>query len=244
MPGQNLELSIEVPLEKIARGGEETIRVKRPSSCTACHGSGALAGTAPRTCDACHGSGQHVSSRSDGGMMVQQITVCSTCQGRGQVIDKPCIQCNGSGSVERDDAIEVKIPVGLEEGTILRIPGRGLASRDAGGPPGDLFVTVYSAPDPRFERHGADLWYTTRVQLLDAVLGTSLEVPTLEGHATVKVPPGTQPDSVLRLRGKGLPRFRGSGHGGLFIRLQVAVPTQLSAEEQTLYEQLRALTRK
>lgn len=244
VPGRNLELTLEVTLEKIARGGEETLHVKHPGACTACHGSGARAGTAPRSCDTCHGSGQHVSTRVERGMTVRQITVCGACNGRGNVIDQPCGECHGSGVVERDETIAVKIPAGLEEGTMLRIPGRGLPGRDPGAPAGDLFVTVYSAPDPRFERRGADLWHSATIPLHDAVLGNSLEVPTLEGHAAVKVPPGTQPDSVLRLRGKGLPRFGGGGRGGLFVRLQVAVPTELSTEERKLYEQLRLLARK
>lgn len=243
MRGENLEVSIEVPLEKIAQGGEEAVHVTRPVTCTACRGSGALAGTAPRSCSACNGTGQHVTRGREANVIVQRITVCSACRGRGSVIDKPCTECGGSGSVLRDQVIEVKIPIGVEEGMVLRVPGRGLPSEQAGGAAGDLFVAVYSAPDPRFERNRADLWHNVAVPVADAVLGTSLEVPMLEGRATVKIPPGTQAGTVFRLAGKGLPRFDG-GHGALLIRLQVLIPEHVSAEERKLYERLQALSRK
>jgi molecular chaperone DnaJ len=242
--GEDLETTIEVSLEKIARGGQEPVHTTRSVTCSACHGTGAAAGTAPRNCDACHGSGQHVSSRKDGAVAVQYVTACSACHGAGTIIDKPCSECRGGGKVERVETLEVKIPIGAEEGTVLRIAGRGLPSRDTNGTPGDLLVTLYTIPDPRFERHGADLWHTARLQLPDAVLGTTLDVPILDGSASVKVPQGAQPDSVLRLSGKGLPRFGGRGHGSLFVRLQVQVPEQLSAEERNLYERLRTLARK
>lgn len=241
--GENLEVSIEVPLEKVAHGGEESVHVKRPVICTACRGSGAMAGTAARSCTACKGSGQHVIRRREANVMVQQITVCSACRGRGSIIDRPCTDCGGTGSIQRDEVIELKIPVGIEEGMVLRIPGRGLPSEQAGGAAGDLFVAVYTAPDPRFERRGADLWNNAVVPVADAVLGTSLEVPTLEGHATVKIPPGAQSGTMFRLRGKGLPHFDG-GRGELFVRMQVVLPEHLTAEERRLYEQLRAVGRK
>jgi len=242
--GEDLEATIEVLLEKIARGGEETVHTARLTTCAACKGTGAATGTTPRNCDACHGSGQHISRRQDGAMMVQYVTACSACHGAGTIIEKPCAECSGRGKVERDETLEVRIPIGAEEGMVLRIPGRGLPSRDASGTPGDLLVTLYTAPDLRFERHGADLWHTATLGVPDAVLGTNLDVPTLNGSANVTVPPGTQPDSVLRLRGKGLPRFGGRGHGSLLVRLTVQVPEQLSAEERKRYERLRALARK
>jgi molecular chaperone DnaJ len=176
-------------------------------------------------------------------MMVQYITPCSACHGAGTIIEKPCSECSGRGKVERVETLEVKIPAGAEEGMVLRIPGRGMPSRDASGTAGDLLVTLYTTPDPRFERHGVDLWHSAKLPVPDAVLGTSLDVPTLDGRASLKVPQGTQPDSVLRLRGKGLPGFGGRGHGSLLVRLTVQVPEHLSAEERKLYERLRSLAR-
>ena len=143
--------------------------------------------------------------------------------------------------MEKEEALKVQIPAGIEEGTALRIRGHGMPGETASAPPGDLFVTVRSAPDARFERVGADLWRRETLEVVDAVLGTRLQVPTLTGEVEVRVPSGTQPDEVLRLRGKGLPRFEESGRGDLNLRIEVQIPEQLSAEERSLYEQLRAL---
>jgi len=126
----------------------------------------------------------------------------------------------------------------------LRIPGYGHPSREAGGTPGDLYVVVRSAPDPRFERRGVHLWHTETIEVADAVLGTKLEIPTLDGHATVSIPPGTQPGTVLRLCGKGLPEFRGKKRGDLYLSVQVHVPQKLTSEERKLYERLRTLGKK
>ncbi len=240
-PGANLEIEVEVTLEKIAKGGEETVRLRHPAACQACNGSGAAAGTAPRQCETCHGSGQRSTTRQEGGITFAQITGCAACGGRGSIIDEPCAQCAGSGRVEREESLEVKIPAGAEEGMALRIPGRGMPSAEPGGASGDLFVVIRTALDPRFERRGADLWHNAAIQIADAVLGTTLDVPTLDGPASVKVPAGTQPGSVLRLRDKGLPRFGGGGHGALYVSLQVVVPKRLSPEERKLYQRLRAV---
>jgi molecular chaperone DnaJ len=241
--GTDLEVEIEVPLARVVTGGEEAVQLRHPMVCSACQGSGAKAGTAPRRCEACQGSGQHVTSRRDSGITFQQITTCPTCHGRGHIIDTPCPECHGGGEVARHETLAVTIPVGVEEGMALRIPGRGMPSRETGGTPGDLFVVVRSAPDQRFERRGADLWRDETVPAVEAILGTELEVPTLESPTTVTVPPGTQPDTVLRLRGKGLPAFGGGRRGDLYVCLHVHIPDRLSAAERELYEQLRALNR-
>ena len=242
--GENLEVTLEVPIERVASGGDETVRVSRLDTCQACRGSGAKAGTSPRQCSACRGTGQHMVSRREANVMFQSITTCQACGGRGQMVDQPCADCGGRGAVEREEALAVKIPVGIEEGMALRVPGRGLPSGGPGANSGDLFVVVRTAPDPRFERDGADLWRTDTISISDAVLGASLDVPALDGNATVTVPPGTQPDAVLRLRGKGLPEFGGKRRGDLYVRLRVQIPSRLTAEERKLYEQLRALGKK
>jgi molecular chaperone DnaJ len=175
---------------------------------------------------------------------VQQITTCVACHGRGNIIENPCPDCSARGEVAREEALTVKIPVGVEEGMALRIPGRGLPDREPGAAPGDLFVVVRSATDPRFVRDGADLWRIESIEIADAVLGTSVTVPTLDGDATVKVPAGTQPGSVLCLKGKGLPHFGTRGRGNLYLRVQLHVPDRLTAEERKLYEHLRTLRKK
>jgi molecular chaperone DnaJ len=242
--GRDVEIHVVVPLEKVASGGTETVRIDHPITCPACHGSGAKAGTEPRRCADCQGSGRRVRREQKGGVSFQQITTCQTCRGRGTIIDAPCPECGATGQSLRAESLNVKIPVGIEEGMALRVPGRGLPGPEAGGPPGDLLVVVRSARDPRFERHGADLWRSQRVELVDAVLGTSLEVPTLAGEVSVKIPPGTQPDSVLRLGGKGLPEFGGERRGDLLLRVRVHVPEALSAHERQLFQRLRDLASK
>lgn len=238
--GDHLEAVIAVPLERVLTGGEETVHVTRPIPCAVCHGSGAPPDTPPRRCDACQGTGQRTTSRRDSGVMFQQITSCPTCHGRGSLIDKPCAACHGRGETERSEEIKVAIPVGVKEGMTLRLFGHGLPSHVANGAPGDLFVVVHTAPDARFERQGADLWRLETIPVVDAVLGTTLDVPTLDGHATVTIPPGTQPETVLRLHDKGLPEYGQSRRGSLYLRLHVHVPERLSAAERTLYERLRS----
>jgi molecular chaperone DnaJ len=245
--GQDLEVRLVIPLERINQGGDETVRFTRAVSCPTCSGSGAKPGSKPRSCESCGGSGQRVITRDQkqdkGSIHFQQISVCPDCQGRGIFIDHPCDECHGSGQIEKEESLKVHIPAGLEEATPLRIRGHGMPSTEAGGPPGDLYVVVSSAADSRFERVGADLWRRETLEIVDAVLGTRLKIPTLHGTVDVKVPPGTQPDEVLRLRGKGLQRFGGGGHGDLNLRMQIRIPEKLSAEEHELYQQLRSLGR-
>jgi molecular chaperone DnaJ len=243
--GQDLQVELVLPLETIARGGEETVRYARAVSCGRCHGNGAEPGTTPRACPVCAGSGRKVvtrgEQRGESAIRFQQITVCPDCGGRGTIIDKPCRQCRGEGRVTQEESLKVSIPPGADEGMALRIPTHGLPSPDPKGAPGDLYVIVTSAPDTRFARNGADLWRTEAIAIADAVLGTTLKVPTLDGSVEVTVPPGTQPGEVLRLRGKGLPQFGARGRGDLNLRIEVKIPERLTAEERTLFERLRAL---
>ncbi|HUJ87120.1 MAG TPA: J domain-containing protein [Burkholderiales bacterium] len=243
MRGADIRIDVTVPLETIASGGEQRVRYERLETCRACGGSGARAGTSPRACPACKGSGEQVSTRREQGMLIRQSRTCPECHGAGRVVDTPCPACGGRGSGAREESLAVTIPAGAEEDLVLRVPGKGYASDAAGGAPGDLHVVVHSAPDARFARDGADLWREERIDVADAVLGTELRVPTLEGPLTVKVPPGTQPDAQLRLRGKGLPRFGGRGRGDLYLRLAVALPERLGREERELWDKLRARRR-
>lgn len=245
--GADIEVGLVVPIERIHRGGEETVRYARLTECDACQGSGAAKGTKPKRCAACDGTGRRVLSRRERraettAVRVQTVTACPDCGGRGEIIEKPCQACAGRGRAERIEQLEVRIPPGAEEGMALRVASRGLAAAARGGAPGDLYVIVRSAPDPRFERRGADLWRTETLEVAEAVLGTKLRVPTLEGDAEVTVPPGTQPCEVLRLRGKGLAAFGGS-RGDLNVRIEVRIPERPSAEERSLYQRLLTLGR-
>jgi molecular chaperone DnaJ len=242
--GENLEVGLKVSLERVLRGGEERLSVRRRVACAPCQGSGAKAGTSPEACKACGGTGRHMTERKEGAVSVRQITVCSACLGRGTIIREVCPTCGGGGSVEREETLSLSIPVGVEDGMMLRVAGRGEPSRERGGAPGDLFVIVRTEEDPRFERVDGDLWRSETIAVADAVLGTTLEVPTLEGSVMVKVPPGTAADAVLRLRGKGLPAFGGGHRGDLNLRLRLHVPERISAEERKLWEELRDLARR
>jgi len=242
--GRDLEIAVRIPLERIVTGGEETVRLSRASECSACKGTGAKGGTARHACDMCGGTGQHVREEVKQGVSLKQIATCPGCRGRGYFTDELCPDCDGTGESTREEKLTVQVPVGAEEGMALRVPGYGMASAETGGAPGDLFVIVRTAPDPRFDRRGANLWRTERVELPDAVLGAELRLPSLDGDIDLEVPPGTQPDSILRLRSKGLPAFGGGRWGDYFVRIDVHIPEKLSAEEQRLYKRLRELSRK
>jgi molecular chaperone DnaJ len=155
--GGNLEVELEIPLDRVVTGGEETVHLARPQTCAACKGTGAKPGTSPRSCEACHGIGQHRQTEQRGDVAFTRVTTCANCRGAGKIIEEFCPECRGRGEIERDETLTVKIPVGVEDGMALRIPGHGLPGQAIGGTPGDLFVVVRSAPDSRFERRGADL---------------------------------------------------------------------------------------
>jgi molecular chaperone DnaJ len=245
-PGANIEVELSVALERVASGGEEKIRLGRPVACHACHGTGAEGGAAPKPCATCNGSGRiaHSSHQEKEHVLIRQISTCPACHGRGSVIEHPCTVCRGSGQEDQEESLTVKIPQGVEEGMALRIPGKGMPSAEAGGAVGDLFVVVRAKPDPRFERMGADLLRQESIALTDAVLGTTLDVPTLDGSASVTIPPGIQPGAVLRVKGKGLPEFGTSRRGELYLRIEIRIPEHLTQEERELYERLRALGEK
>ena len=243
--GRDIEVQVVVSLDAINNGSEESIRLGHPISCSNCNGTGAEPGSEPRKCEACAGSGQKVISRKEtkdkSSVMFQQIITCPECHGQGVFIDKPCKKCNGSGQIEKKESLKVKIPKGAEDGMALRIIGHGMPAPTADGIAGDLYVIVRTEYDKRFQRVGADLWRTENINVVDAILGTQIEVPTLDKSIKVKVPPGTQHEEILRLRGKGLPRFQSADRGDLKIRIQIDIPEKISDEERKLYEQLRQL---
>jgi molecular chaperone DnaJ len=239
--GESIQVALEVPLERILHGGDEIVRLTHRVTCTECHGSGAAPGTVPKTCEACGGTGQHTVTQQRKEISVHQVTPCAACGGRGHMIQRACPSCHGTGEVDRDEEFAVKIPPGIEEGMSLRIPGHGAPSPTRDGKPGDLLVVVHAAPDSRFVRRDDQLWSTQTVGVVDATLGTSLRIPTITGEVLLKVPPSTQPDTVLRVRGQGLPKFGGNGRGDLFVVVRVQIPEKLTSGQRKLFEQLRAL---
>jgi molecular chaperone DnaJ len=238
--GADVQVSLAIPLERVLTGGQETVVVRRDMVCEVCRGLGGTA-SGSKACSACRGSGQQMSAQQSGGVAVRHISTCSACKGRGVAIDKRCRTCSSRGVVEASYAIRVDVPAGIEEGAVLRIPGRGCSSDDPRGVPGDLVVAVHVLPDPRFARQGVDLYRVQVIGVPEAVLGTTVEVPTLDGIVTAVVPPGTQPGTALRFQRRGLPRVGGGPRGDLVLELRVVVPQGPSREEAELYARLRSL---
>ena len=242
--GDNVEIDCVIPLSRVATGGPEEIRLEHPVTCPACRGSGCEGGAQPETCPACTGAGRLITHRNQESVQIQHISVCSTCHGRGTIIRHPCQECHGRGEAKSEETLTVKIPKGVEEGMALRIPGKGIPGHTPESAAGDLYIVVHTRPDARFERSGADLLRQETISLIDAVLGKTLEVPTLENSVSVTIPPGTQPYSTLRIRGKGLPEFNSEHCGDLYLRIAVHIPEKLTNDERKLYENLRALGEK
>jgi molecular chaperone DnaJ len=238
--GQDVHLDLAISLEEVLTGGNREVTIRCPAPCPRCGGSGSGPGTVPRRCPGCGGIGQRAAASRHGPLMVRQVTTCPQCAGRGRVLARPCPACAASGRAIREEKVTIGIQPGIPEGATLRLAGRGMPSPVSGGPPGDVYVTVRTRADPRFTRDGADLRHDLHLQAPDAVLGITAAVPVLQGQARVRVPPGTQPGSVLRVGGKGLPRDGGHGRGSLKLTVILDIPRQLSARQRQLYEQLRA----
>jgi molecular chaperone DnaJ len=237
--GSDIRADLEVPLTAVDSGTEATVRVRRTEDCRSCAGSGSRPGAALSPCGACHGSGQRTLTGQQGKVFLRRSVTCEKCSGTGLVAREICPACSGRGHDQVQESITVKIPPGIEEGTVLRARGRGQPSSVPGGPAGDLQIVVHSAPHPDFVRRGPDLWGRQTIPVADAVLGTNLPAASLRDTVSVRIPAGTQPGAVLCLDGHGLPRFRGRGRGDLFLTIDVAVPTSITPQQRELYEQLR-----
>ena len=238
--GEDIHLDLVISLDEVLTGGNHAVTIRRPGPCPRCAGSGSRPGTAPRRCPGCGGTGQRAVASRHGPLLVRQVITCPECGGRGRVIEQPCLACAASGTAVREETVTIGIPPGIPEGAALRLAGRGLPGPVPGGPPGDAYVSIRTRADPRFTRAGADLWHDLHIQAPDAALGVTTAVPLLQRQARVRVPPGTQPGSVLRVAGKGLPRYGGHGRGSLNLTVILDIPRQLSARQRQLYEQLRA----
>jgi molecular chaperone DnaJ len=234
--GNDLRYDLEITFEEAAMGTEKEISVTKPDRCEVCQGSGVEAGSRTRTCPTCHGRGQVVSARG----IFSIAQTCPHCQGAGQVIEKPCKGCHGSGRRDRVSKIKLRIPAGVDTGARLRSAGNGEAGL-RGGPPGDLYVVLHVQPHEIFQRDGDDLLCEVPVSFVQAALGTEIEVPTLNGQATIKIPAGTQPGTMFRLRGKGVKNLQGFGHGDLHVRIDVEVPTHLTAAQRAKLEEFAHL---
>lgn len=239
--GRDYQVEVELTLEEVLQGLRKDIPLTFPTACPSCGGSGAKGGRLT-TCATCGGRGQVSGAQRRGYSQFITITTCPKCRGRGQWPETPCRACGGSGRVTSSRSVSVEIPAGVPDGVQLRVPGRGEGG-EAGAPPGDLFVVVRVKDHPTFSRDGEDVIMDLPVTFSLAALGGEVEVPTLEGTARMRIPPGTQTHTLLRLRGKGLRRFRGDGRGDQLVRVLVTTPTRLSGEERRLLEELGRIER-
>jgi molecular chaperone DnaJ len=229
--GRDIQTTVSLTLEQVASGLEAPVQARRPRACPACAGSGARPGTKPDRCPTCDGLGQVRVRRG----FLSLVQPCPHCFGRGTVVRDPDPRCRGTGLVEEEVTLTIRVPAGVEAGLKLRLEGEGEPGRQ-GGMNGDLYVEVRVEKHPFFERDGRDLVCEVPISFPQAALGAQLEVPTLDGKAKLKVAPGTQSGTVMRLRGKGLPELRGGARGDQLVRVQIETPTELNARQRELLE--------
>jgi molecular chaperone DnaJ len=235
--GADLRYDLEISLEDAAKGVEKEISFRKAMACDRCNGSGAEPGSKRVTCPTCRGAGQ---IRRSGGIITFTQT-CPTCGGAGTKVEKACSACHGEGRLAKTAKLNVRVPPGVDTGSRLRSVGNGEAGL-AGGEPGDLYIVITVTEHEVFERQGDDLFCEIPIKFTLATLGGSIEVPTLSGRATLKIPTGTQSGTTFRLKGKGMPSLRSSSHGDQLVRVHVEVPTSLTAEQKKKLEEFALLS--
>ena len=236
--GQDLIYDVDLSLEEILRGRKEELELPKLERCNSCGGSGAAAGTKPRKCSVCDGHGQtrRIYSQNRFSTFVS-LEPCRTCQGQGEIIDKPCNICSGSGNVKKNKKIQLEIPPGVEDGMTLQLRGEGQPSEN--GPAGDLLIRIHVKPHPLFERlEDGHLIYNLDLKFTDLALGADVRIPTLDGQEKLRIPQGTQPNTILKVKGKGLPRYGAYGRGDLLAKINVTIPTRLDDRQKLLIKQL------
>ena len=234
--GSDLIYELEIELKEAASGADKHITIPKMERCEECNGKGVKSDSDIITCPDCNGSGAVRHTRRTPFGMFQTVTTCSTCHSEGTTIKNPCRQCHGTGVVERTKKIKIEIPPGVDDGTRLRIAGEGEAG-EKGGPSGDLFVRVHIKPSKVFERQGDDIYMEMPISFAAAALGSEIEVPTIDGKAKMKIPSGTQSNTIFKLRGKGIPNLRGYGTGDQKVRVIIDVPKSLSKKQKELLEE-------
>jgi molecular chaperone DnaJ len=235
--GANLRVKVSLNLEEVAKGSDKKIKVNKYVACSSCQGTGARGGSSYSTCGTCGGHGQvtRVSNTFLGQM--QTVSACPSCNGEGKTITQKCTECHGEGIVKEEEVIPISIPAGVAEGMQMTVSGKGNAAR-RGGVNGDLLVIINEESDPELIRDGNDLLYNLHISIPQAALGSTVEIPTVEGKVKIKIDSGTQPGKILRLRNKGLPDVNGYRKGDLLVSINVWIPKQLSQEESKLIEKL------
>lgn len=234
--GRDIQIALTLTFEEAAKGCKKTVDVPRVEDCSECHGTGAAKGTSPKTCPECGGRGVvNVQSRTAFGVMNTQRT-CSTCNGKGKIVEKPCQKCAGKGKVRRKNKIDVNIPAGIDSNQVVNMRGYGDSGLN-GGPSGDLKIVINIKDHKYFERDGFNVWYEKHVSFIEAILGAELQVPTLDGDVKYTMPAGTQPGEVFKLKGKGITRLNSIGRGDQFVKIVVDIPKELSSEQKQLLMQ-------
>ena len=236
--GRDIRVRVKLTLEEIAKGVEKEISIEKNVPCPDCGGRGARNSADIKTCPACNGTGQV--QRVVNSFLGQTVTysTCQQCGGEGKIISNPCHTCSGSGLVRQRETIKVKIPAGVEAGMQMTVQGEGHAAKN-NGINGDLLVVIEEQEHPDFRREGSNLLYTKVVSIVDAMLGCEVDVPCLDGNYKLKVEPGTQSGSVIRLKGKGLPSVNSYGTGDLYVKIGVWIPKKLTKDEKALFESMR-----
>ncbi|MDW8286604.1 MAG: DnaJ C-terminal domain-containing protein, partial [Flammeovirgaceae bacterium] len=236
--GTNLRIKLKVTLQEIAFGGEKKIKVNRKDKCPDCDGNGSRDGVSLQTCPQCSGTGQIRKTVNTMIGVMSSVTTCPRCEGDGKIITQNCHTCSGEGVIQKEEVVTIKIPVGVAEGMQLAMQGKGnYPSR--GGVPGDLLIVIEEEEDEFLKRDGNNLHYELHISFPDAVLGTMVEVPTLNGKIKIPIDAGIQSGKVLRLRGKGLKDINGYQTGDQLIHVNVYVPTKITDEERKILEKLR-----
>ena len=235
--GSNLRIKLKLNYEEIAKGVTKNIKVKKYVGCTTCNGSGAKDSSSVQTCSTCGGSGQVRKVTSTFLGQMQTVTTCPTCNGEGSTITAKCGSCKGEGRVYGEETVTIDIPAGVQEGMQLNVSGRGNAG-ERGGMPGDLVILIEEEPHKELQREGLNVAYELHLSFPDAVFGTQLEVPTIDGRAKIKIPPGTQSGKIFRLKGKGFPAVNSYEKGDQLVHVNVWTPQNISSEEKTMLEKL------
>jgi molecular chaperone DnaJ len=236
--GSDLRIKVKLNLNEVAKGTEKKVKVKKYIPCDVCNGTGAKDGTAYETCSTCRGSG-HVTRVTNTFLgQMQTTTTCPHCGGEGKIVSQKCNTCFGEGIVPSEETISFNIPAGISEGMQMKISGKGNAPR-RGGINGDLLVVITEEKHPELIRDGNDLLYNLYLSMPDALLGTTVEIPTIDSKVKIRIDQGTQPGKILRLRGKGIPDVNGYGKGDLLVSINVWIPKEVSKDEAKVFEKLR-----
>lgn len=236
--GTNLRVKVKLTLSEVANGVTKKIKVNKYVACDKCNGTGAFDSNSYSNCSTCHGSG--VVTRITNTILgqMQQSSVCPNCGGDGRIITRRCTSCGGEGIVQKEDIVTLNIPAGVADGMQLSVSGKGNAARH-GGINGDLLVVIQEEEHPELIRDGNDLIYSLFLSMPDAILGTTAEIPTVDGKVKIKIDPGTQSGKILRLRGKGIPELNGYGRGDLLVNIQVWTPQNITRDEARIIEKLK-----